>query len=767
VHAFKAFNRREKRMMKKMSGLCAGVVFCFLLFCNAEAAVFNVTTTAELQGALTAAQGNGTPDIINLAPGTYAVDSPLQYVAEEPEDYSLTIQGAGAGTTILDGGGSTSILQIEQGFLSEGTNADVIIRGVTFQNGSESSGLGGALYIGNYYAQTIIEDSIFQDNTSVLGGGALYLSGWTTHLNRNTFTGNSSTDLNWVGGAVYAQVSGGTLSLVGNTFSDNSCAGSGAGLFATDSGPIVLTGNIFSNNVAGGEGGGGYISAEFGGSVTLSGNRFIGNSGTSSGGIFLASDTGPVLVSGNIFQRNLASISSQSNGGGLTVFSQNALTMVNNLLAENTTSGRGAGAFLNLYSNDNRITNNTFTGNHSTGAYGRANSQGGGMYVITGRNEAVLNIYNSIFWGNTAEAPSHTGADFYINDDGLDDGNGSMVNLYNSDYSDMAILRGNHFSQGGNINEDPAFDGEYRLTPGSPCMDTGNNGAPGLPGTDLAGAPRIQDGNETGTAIVDMGAYEWAPPAGALQVTITPPGAVAAGAKWRRMGTSAWLESDATEPGIPVGTYTVEFSDAVGWTAPGNESVTIEGGQTATLSVTYTLKPVYPAEGTIGTEFTITGSGFGIKKGKVLMGATSVSVLDWKNDSIRCRLGKAAPPGIYDVRVLPSTPKGSAPIVHKEAFGVKSPQMVSLSQDHGATGDRITVNGQFWGTQKGKVYLGYTVAGSPKTKSCSVQSWTMNPATGEGEIVFLVPKGLPPKAYDIRITNKVGSDIEPDRFTVD
>jgi len=74
---------------------------------------------------------------------------------------------------------------------------------------------------------------------------------------------------------------------------------------------------------------------------------------------------------------------------------------------------------------------------------------------------------------------------------------------------------------------------------------------------------------------------------GSLAVTITPQGAIDAGAKWRRTGTSTWLNSGTTETGIPVGPYTVEFSDIVGWTKPANQPVTISNGQTANTSGTY------------------------------------------------------------------------------------------------------------------------------------------------------------------------------------
>ena len=50
--------------------------------------------------------------------------------------------------------------------------------------------------------------------------------------------------------------------------------------------------------------------------------------------------------------------------------------------------------------------------------------------------------------------------------------------------------------------------GDYRLLPGSPAIDAGNNAAPQIPAADLDGNPRIADGNGDGTARIDMGAYE-------------------------------------------------------------------------------------------------------------------------------------------------------------------------------------------------------------------------------------------------------------------
>ena len=62
----------------------------------------------------------------------------------------------------------------------------------------------------------------------------------------------------------------------------------------------------------------------------------------------------------------------------------------------------------------------------------------------------------------------------------------------------------------GCIDADPKFaDLNGRLLPGSPCIDAGRNDAPGLPSTDLDGHLRIVDGNGSGTAEADMGAFEF------------------------------------------------------------------------------------------------------------------------------------------------------------------------------------------------------------------------------------------------------------------
>jgi len=181
---------------------------------------------------------------------------------------------------------------------------------------------------------------------------------------------------------------------------------------------------------------------------------------------------------------------------------------------------------IHLYKNESRITNNTFLGNISTGPMVKR-APWRSMFVRTYTNNAAVTIYNNILWGNAAAASGDNGSDLYISN-----GTAFGISLYNNDFSNVKVVQENNLLQGGNINQNPQLDPDYQLGPGSPCIDGGSNTAPGLPAVDLAGDPRIQDGNNDSTAIVDMGAYELGQ-TGTLQVTINPQGAVDAGAKWR------------------------------------------------------------------------------------------------------------------------------------------------------------------------------------------------------------------------------------------
>ena len=163
-------------------------------------------------------------------------------------------------------------------------------------------------------------------------------------------------------------------------------------------------------------------------------------------------------------------------------------------------------------------------------------------------------------------------------------------------------------------------------------------------------------------------------------------------------------------------------------------------------------------EGTIGTQITITGSGFGSKKGKVLLDPLGSSVAlkiakdGWSDSRIVGTISKVPlPAGSYPasfdivVQTKDKPPKKLSPT---DPFTIRNPYITQHSPASGSPGTEVTVSGTFFGGKKGKVYLVGQTSG--QQKSCKVTSWSMN------EIKFLVPK-VDKGSYWLYISNKVGN----------
>jgi outer membrane protein assembly factor BamB len=57
---------------------------------------------------------------------------------------------------------------------------------------------------------------------------------------------------------------------------------------------------------------------------------------------------------------------------------------------------------------------------------------------------------------------------------------------------------------------------------------------------------------------------------------------------------SVWYRSGQVVSGIPVGAYTIEFKEVLGWVTPPSQTVTIRAGQTTIVNAIYTLAPLQP-----------------------------------------------------------------------------------------------------------------------------------------------------------------------------
>ena len=95
--------------------------------------------------------------------------------------------------------------------------------------------------------------------------------------------------------------------------------------------------------------------------------------------------------------------------------------------------------------------------------------------------------------------------------------------------------------------------------------------------------------NNTGGGVITITAGGGGGLLAYLQVPIGPPGAVAAGAAWRKYGTTGWSGGPTYTAAIASGgSVTLEFKPIPGWNLPTTKAVQITPGQLTVVSATYT-----------------------------------------------------------------------------------------------------------------------------------------------------------------------------------
>ena len=241
----------------------------------------------------------------------------------------------------------------------------------------------------------------------------------------------------------------------------------------------VLTGCTFAGNSAGA---GGAMATWFGSSPTIENCQFINNEVTGFGGALDCFNLSNPVMTDCLFSGN----DSQFRGGGATVSAGSAPVFTNCSFSDNTAGDVGGGMYV-VNDASPVLTGCTLSGNTSV--------LGGALANLNSSSSALANC---VLWGNSRDQ---------IFDD--------FDSVTTVQYSDVE----SGFPGIGNIDADPLFvdpdNGDYRLSPGSPCIDAGDNTAvPQDITTDLDGNPRFLEIPETpdtgnGTLpIVDMGAFE-------------------------------------------------------------------------------------------------------------------------------------------------------------------------------------------------------------------------------------------------------------------
>jgi hypothetical protein len=196
----------------------------------------------------------------------------------------LTLRGAGAGRTVIDGGGLDRVLHV----VGLGPIPVVSVSGLTLRNGATNLA-GGA--IANHGTLSLVE-AVVSGNTTTSDGGGIS-NGGTLSLVDSTVSGNSAL-FSFAGGGGLVNASGATVTIVRSTISGNVTDFFGGGVW--NSGTATVTGSTISGNTSVSGGGGGLASFDV---LTLVNSTISGNVAGSTDGGGLFNDGGATATVGN------------------------------------------------------------------------------------------------------------------------------------------------------------------------------------------------------------------------------------------------------------------------------------------------------------------------------------------------------------------------------------------------------------------------------------------------------------------------------------
>jgi len=257
--------------------IIAGIGLGLLMSGPVNAAVICATSSAGLEFALAAAEGNGEHDEIRIASGTYStINGGFRYFAESTENFDLTISGGwseffenpcgqqleGSPNTTLNGQLSDRVLEVK---MHDGGNLQ--ISRIAFQNGFvPDPGRGAGLWIRtevDFSGSIRLERNLFFNNEARWGGGlSMGIAGsdlGQVHVVNNLFRLNRAR-FNY--GAVELLLNGGLDQLFGarTTFINNTVVNNLVETTESDStGGILISGSVpskyvINNNLWGNQG---------------------------------------------------------------------------------------------------------------------------------------------------------------------------------------------------------------------------------------------------------------------------------------------------------------------------------------------------------------------------------------------------------------------------------------------------------------------------------------------------------------------------------
>jgi hypothetical protein len=511
---------RTVRRLSTLGGACRLVLLmpgmaALLLLASgqASAATLNVCPSGcpytQLAPALAVADDG---DTIRIGPGTYNGGVTI--------DVSVKLVGAGAGRTIISGGGPVLAIG-EFGASAEPT---VSIEGVTVTGGITRSSPESTPFTGQEGVFAAGGGVEIPPNADFSGGARVTIANSVITGNRVAPTDTVPTDLDCpTGPCPFAFAGGGgidswgTLTLSNTTVSNNRvgsaselstlASDANGGAITSSLGPLVISGSVIHGNRATAAGPnarfaeGGAIAAS-GGTVKVTDSSITANRASlaasfptsvdllaNGGAIHLAGDVSTARISNTTISGNSVRMTNsvgdaEAFSGGIHVNPGTDFTMGNSVVADNSVSSAtlagssgnaegdsGAGELLGT------ISNTHFTGNTVTVA-----SAAGDATAFAGAIIDFGTITNGVISDNQVDASSPSGTVFAAGAIVVDE---PGVTLRNGEVSgNTAVANGASGSaQGGGIFDAPIADGP----PGGPLKLLNS----GVTGNALSGSPGI------------------------------------------------------------------------------------------------------------------------------------------------------------------------------------------------------------------------------------------------------------------------------------
>jgi hypothetical protein len=388
------------------------------------APIIYVNPTAKIQDGVNLASLKGT---VNVAAGTYIENVQI--------DKSVTVNGAGQSTTIVDGNNLGSVFKIG----STNSNIDVTLSGLGITDGSgtpvNTFKWGGGVF---NQGRTTIKDCRIFANSADYGGGVY--NGGTATITGSTISENSAA---WNGGGFFNAGTGTKLSVTGSTISRNVATMNGGGIHNVAGAKLTVTGSTISENSAQLDGGG-FLNIN--GIATISGSTISKNTAINNGGGIASSGT--LTVTGGTISENSANM-----GGGGGIYNTGTATVSSSVISGNSADGKGGGICNAATASKLTLSSSTITGNTATQCGGVYN---GGTATITGGtisgNSAAIgggigNFYGTVNLNGVTVSNNRAG----VGDTTLGESGGGIDNYHGTMNLKNVIVSNNQAYFGGGI----------------------------------------------------------------------------------------------------------------------------------------------------------------------------------------------------------------------------------------------------------------------------------------------------------------------------